>query len=45
MSSLKRFDDDVREVAAGLECGIQINGFTDFEEGDEIVAYHMERTR
>ncbi len=45
LSSLKRFDDDVREVAAGLECGIQINGFTDFQEGDEIVAYHMERTR
>jgi len=45
LSSLKRFDDDVREVATGLECGIQINGFTDFQEGDEIVTYHMERTR
>ena len=45
LSSLKRFDDDVREVATGLECGIQIEGFTDFQEGDEIVTYHMERTR
>ncbi|MDA0352115.1 MAG: translation initiation factor IF-2 [Chloroflexi bacterium] len=44
-SSLKRFDDDVREVATGLECGIQIDGFTDFQEGDEIVAFRMERTR
>ena len=45
ISSLKRFEDDVREVATGLECGIQIEGFTDFQEGDEIIAYHMERTR
>ena len=45
LSSLKRFDDDVREVATSLECGIQIEGFTDFQEGDEIVTYHMERTR
>jgi translation initiation factor IF-2 len=45
ISSLKRFDDDVREVAAGLECGLQITGFTDFEEGDEVVTFHMERTR
>jgi translation initiation factor IF-2 len=45
ISSLKRFDDDVREVANGLECGLQIQGFTDFEEGDEVVAFHMERTR
>jgi translation initiation factor IF-2 len=45
ISSLKRFEDDVREVATGLECGIQISGFTDFEEGDEIHTYHMERTR
>jgi len=45
ISSLKRFDDDVREVATGLECGLQITGFTDFQEGDEVVAFHMERTR
>jgi translation initiation factor IF-2 len=45
ISSLKRFDDDVREVATGLECGLQITGFTDFEEGDVVVTFHMERTR
>jgi len=45
ISNLKRFTDDVREVATGLECGIQIEGFSDFQEGDEIIVYHMERTR
>ena len=45
LDSLKRIDEDAREVAAGLECGIMIGGFTDFEEGDEIVTYHMEQTR
>lgn len=45
ISNLKRFTDDVREVATGLECGIQIEGFSDFQEGDEITVYHMERTR
>jgi translation initiation factor IF-2 len=45
LDSLRRVDEDAREVAAGLECGIMIRGFTDFEEGDEIVTYHMEQTR
>jgi translation initiation factor IF-2 len=45
IESLRRFDDDVREVASGFECGIQVVGFTDFEEGDEIVSFHMERVR
>jgi len=45
IESLKRFQEDAREVASGFECGIQVDGFTDFEEGDEIVAYHMEQTR
>ena len=45
VSSLRRFDDDAREVASGFECGVQVDGFVDFEEGDEIVAYHMERVR
>jgi len=45
LESLKRFQDDVREVASGFECGIQIDGFAEFEEGDEIVAYHRERVR
>ena len=45
LDSLRRVDEDAREVAAGLECGIMMNGFTDFEEGDDIVTYHMEQTR
>ncbi len=45
IESLKRFAEDAREVASGFECGIQIEGFEDFMEGDEILAYHMEQVR
>ena len=45
IESLKRIDDDSREVAAGLECGIQVTNFDSFEEGDEIATYHMEQVR
>jgi translation initiation factor IF-2 len=41
MASLKRFKDDVKEVKAGYECGIVVNGFADFAEGDRIEAYIM----
>jgi translation initiation factor IF-2 len=34
--SLRRFQDDVREVRAGMECGIRLDNFEDFEVGDEI---------
>ena len=37
--SLKRFKDDAREVAAGFECGISIEGFNDIHPGDVIEAY------
>ena len=40
--SLKRFKDDVREVKAGLECGIRLDNFADFIEGDEIEIYEIE---
>ena len=39
--SLKRLQDDVREVSQGLECGISIEGFNDIEEGDIIEAFDM----
>ncbi len=42
-SSLKRFTEDVREVASGFECGIGVEGFDDFKEGDIIEAYVKER--
>ncbi|MFN0064514.1 MAG: translation initiation factor IF-2 [Myxococcaceae bacterium] len=45
MASLKRFKDDVREVAQGFECGIGIEGYTDFKPGDIIEAYEIEETR
>jgi translation initiation factor IF-2 len=39
VSSLKRFTEDVREVDAGFECGIGLEGFGDFQEGDVIEFY------
>ena len=41
LASLKRFKDDVKEVKAGFECGIVVDGFTEFEEEDSIEAYKM----
>ncbi|MEO0562790.1 MAG: translation initiation factor IF-2 [Chloroflexota bacterium] len=43
VSSLKRVDDDVREVRAGFECGVGLSNFNDFEEGDIIEFYVTER--
>jgi len=40
---LKRFQDDVREVQTGYECGIVLNSFDKFEPGDVIEFYHEER--
>jgi translation initiation factor IF-2 len=37
--SLRRFKDDAREVQAGYECGIGIDGFQDLKEGDLIQAF------
>ncbi|MBO8141013.1 MAG: translation initiation factor IF-2 [Firmicutes bacterium] len=42
MSSLKRFKDDVREVAAGFECGIGLERFNDLKEGDVLEAFRVE---
>jgi translation initiation factor IF-2 len=41
ISSLKRFKEDVREVKAGLECGISIKNFNDIKEGDIIEGYEI----
>ncbi len=43
VSSLKRFQDDVREVRTGFECGIGLDGVSDFEEGDLIEFFVRER--
>ena len=42
ISSLKRFKDDVREVAQGYECGVGIENFNDIHESDMIEAFIME---
>jgi len=42
VSSLRRFKEDVKEVATGFECGIRIEGFTDFQVGDIIQSYRQE---
>jgi translation initiation factor IF-2 len=39
LGSLKRFKDDVREVAAGYECGLSIEGFQDIKQGDVVEVY------
>ncbi|MBN2054114.1 translation initiation factor IF-2, partial [bacterium] len=45
IGSLKRFKDDVREVGTGFECGIGIDGFDEFAEGDKIEVYRIEETK
>ena len=42
LASLKRFKDDVKEVAAGYECGLSVEKFNDIKEGDIIEAFRME---
>ncbi|MBV9027480.1 MAG: translation initiation factor IF-2, partial [Candidatus Eremiobacteraeota bacterium] len=43
IESLRRFKEDVREVAEGFECGIQIAKFQDLKDGDVVEAYTLER--
>ena len=45
LNSLKRFKDDVREVASGYECGIGIEKFNDIKEGDVIECFIMEEIK
>jgi translation initiation factor IF-2 len=41
--SLRRFQDEVNEVRAGMECGIRIEGYSDFQVGDAIECYSLEK--
>lgn len=45
LASLKRFKDDVKEAAAGYECGLSIDKFNDIKEGDIIEGYVMEEIK
>jgi translation initiation factor IF-2 len=42
IASLRRFKDDVKEVATGYECGIGLERFNDIKEGDILEAYIVE---
>jgi translation initiation factor IF-2 len=42
VGSLRRFKDDVSEVAQGYECGLSIDGYGDLKEGDVIEAFEVE---
>jgi translation initiation factor IF-2 len=43
IQTLRRFQDEVNEVRAGMECGIRLEGFDHFEVGDAIECYHLEK--
>ncbi len=43
INSIKRFQDEVNEVRAGLECGIRLDGFHEYQTGDQIECYHLEK--
>lgn len=43
MSTLRRFHDEVKEVKQGIECGIKLGNFNDYEEGDIIECYNLEK--
>ncbi len=45
ISSLKRFKDDVREVSQGYECGIGVEDYSDFQEGDILEVYVLEEVQ
>ena len=45
LGSLKRFKDDVKEVASGLDCGLNIQGYNDIKVGDIVEAYTIEEIK
>ena len=45
LSTLKRFKDDVKEVAKGYECGIQIKNYNDLQENDIIESFREVEVR
>ena len=45
ISSLKRFKDDVKEVSQGYECGIGIEDFSEFKEGDILEVFVLEEVQ
>jgi translation initiation factor IF-2 len=45
LQSLKRFKDDVKEVASGMECGLTVKNFSDLQVGDIVEAYEEEEVK
>ncbi len=45
LASLKRFKDDVKDVQAGMECGLTIKNYTDYKVGDVVEAYEQEEVK
>ena len=45
ITSLRRFKDDVKDCAEGLECGIAIENFNDVKQGDIVESYEVEEIR
>jgi translation initiation factor IF-2 len=45
VGTLRRFKDDANEVRAGLECGIRLDGFDGYQEGDVIECFEVEKVR
>jgi translation initiation factor IF-2 len=43
LQSLRRFQDEVNEVRAGMECGLRIEGYSDFQVGDAVECYAIEK--
>ncbi|MBV9492327.1 MAG: translation initiation factor IF-2 [Verrucomicrobia bacterium] len=43
IATLRRFQDDVKEVRAGVECGIKLGDFSEYEVGDVIECYNLEK--
>jgi translation initiation factor IF-2 len=43
IATLRRFQDDVKEVRAGVECGLKLGDFTEYEVGDIIECYNLEK--
>jgi translation initiation factor IF-2 len=43
LSTLRRFQDDVKEVRSGLECGIKLGDFSEYQVGDIIECYNLEQ--
>ena len=45
VESLKRFKDDVKEVQEGYECGVAIQGYSDFKVGDQLEVFQMQEKK